>query len=114
MRSFAAAVARLDAEVDNRLGDFLFYDVAGLRSSEPVRGTITDPADLQILGTDVGLDRVGQRRRLEISRLIVTKPTKLDRIRSNHPLLAGSIWKVSNWRETRGSRNWLIDLERIG
>lgn len=112
MRSFAAAVARLDAEVDNHLGDFLFYDVGGILSAEPVRGTFSDPADLQIIGLDAALDQVGSRRRLEINANIVSQPAKIDRIRSDHPLVAGSTWKPLGWLRTRSGRYWLIDLAR--
>jgi hypothetical protein len=113
MISFAAAVARLDAEADSRLGDFLFYDVGGIISSEPVNGFITDPAELQIEGLDASLDNVGKRRRLKISRVLVTTPTKNDRIRGDHPLLDGATWKPSNWRPITNGRYWIMDLEKL-
>lgn len=113
MRSFAAAVARLDAEVDNHLGDFLFYDVNGILSAAPVRGTFSDPGDLQILGLDAALDQVGTRRRLEINATIVAQPTNRDRIRSEHPLVAGAVWKPTAYRRTRNGRYWLIDLSKV-
>jgi hypothetical protein len=115
MRDFAAAVARLDAETDNRLGDFLFYDIGGLISDTPVRGTISDPADLSLIGLDAALDNVGTRRRLEINSTIVAKISRDDRIRSTHPLLAGHTWKPSGPpRQTRSGRYWLTDLVKVG
>ncbi len=113
--SFAAAVAKMDAQADNRLGDSLFYHRGGLISTEPVKGFITDPAELALAGLDASLEtNTGRRRRLEISRQIVDKPTRGDRIESDHPLLAGATWMPSNWLAYRGGRYWLMDLKVTG
>lgn len=114
MIGFAAAVARLDAEADTRLGDFLFYDVAGIRSDTAVSGFVIDPAELTLEATDAPLDQVGQRRRLKINRLLVTQPSKEDRVRSEHALLADFIWAPTAWRKITNGRYWLIDLEKKG
>lgn len=114
MKGFAAALAKLDAEADARLGDFLFYDLAGIRSSEQVNGFFSDPADLALVGIDASLDQVGTRRRLKISAVLVRDPSKSDRIRSDHPLVDGHIWAPTNWRRVQNGRYWLMDLEKKG
>jgi hypothetical protein len=113
MVSFAAAVARLDAEADTRLGDFLFYDVGGIQSSEQVAGFFSDPAELQIEGLDAALDNVGRRRRLKISKKLVPNPSKTDRIRSDHPLVDGATWRPTMWKPITNGRYWIMDLEKL-
>ncbi len=113
MKGFAAMVARLDAEAEIRLGDSLFYDANGIAANDPVSGFVTDPFENAIAGIDTPLDQVGQRRRLEISKSIVPVPTKQDRVRSNHAMLAGDTWQVTNWRVYRGGRAWIMDLAKV-
>ncbi len=114
MTPFQAAVARLDTEADTRLGDPLFYHLGGIISPTEVAGFITDPGEMALIGLDAALDSVGVRRRLEISRTIVATPSKEDRIESDHPHLAGFVWRPSAWRATRGSRYWIMDLQKVG
>jgi len=112
MKTFAAAVAKLDAEADSRLGDSLFYDAGGAQASDPVFGFFSDPAEIALEGLDTPLDQVGTRRRLKIHRSIVSTPVRSDRIRSDHPLLDGQTWKPTNWRPITNGRYWLMDLEQ--
>lgn len=111
---FAAAVARLDAEADIRLGDSLFYFTGGLATVTPVKGFFSDPSDLTIRGLDAPIDNVAARIVLEISRDIVAQPSKNDRIRSDNKLVAGRVWRPSSWRPVKTGRYWFIGLEKVG
>lgn len=104
---FASLAARMDAQVDARLGDSISYR----------RPTDPQPVDMKAFlifgepgdGGWTGRDQAKGIVRMKISRALVPDPSKHDRITS--PLLDGTYRPLGGDPVVEG-RYWLVDLQK--
>lgn len=116
--SFAAAAARMDAEVDARLGDSIFYQQGGEPlPDEPIKAFLIFPNQ----GDDEGAayDELAARRpRLKVARAQIPTVTMNDRIWGGDELTAAQLdnvkWRPTSKKPQVGGRYVIFDLQKVG
>lgn len=116
--SYGAAAARMDAEVDERLGDSIFYQQAGEPlPEEPIKAFLIFPNQ----GDEEGgvYDELAARRpRLKVARAKIPNVTMNDRIWGGDPeteaMLDGVRWKPTSKKPQVAGRYHIFDMQKVG
>ena len=106
---YAAFAARMDAEVDTRLGDPISYSIAG-GPFVMIQGFVTD-ADPGEDYSASSIDPLPRRKRVKIARAVVAKPDKVDRLTAD--LLGPGVFRPRNGKPRIDGRYFIFDVERV-
>lgn len=106
---FADLAARMDALVDDRLGDDILYSQAGAPFVAMKAFVGNAEGDQDLYGVKE-IDSLPKRKRLKISRALIGRPSGQDRIKGD--MLGETVYRPSQQRPETAGRYWIIDLER--
>lgn len=107
--SYAALAARMDAEVDTRLGDSISYSINGAPYAS-IQGFITDADPGQDLAA-TGLDPLPKRKRVKVARTVIERPSTADRLQAD--LLGPGVFRPRTSKPRVDGRYWIFDVERV-
>jgi hypothetical protein len=107
---YAALAARMDAEVDTRLGDSISYSQRGA-PFRPIKGFVTDADPGQDLSA-AGIDPLPRRKRVKVAIASVAEISTQDRLQAD--LLGPGIFRPRVSKPRVDGRYWLFDVERAG
>lgn len=109
--SYAEKAALMDAEVDDRLGDSIFYSFTGAHYVE-LKGFVIEVDQGDEYG-GVALDPQVRRRRVKLSvaKLGGRKPQQSDRIKAE--MLGEGVYRPSVGKVATAGRYWLFDVVKV-
>jgi hypothetical protein len=110
-----AASARMDAVVDEKVGDRLRYRRGGVWLGDPqvAEGDRTIAGFVFDENTPTNVDEIdevlGNRKRVKVAKALVALPDKTDRIQ--HPRLGPGLFRPAGTVPEAQGRYWLFDVQ---